>query len=580
MEDCLDNIKEKNKNWKIEKHDDNSIVRLLKLNPIFPVELYLKNSIPASRSDIARLVLLYSYGGVYSDLSFNYLRRLDSIFDRKKDLILLKRDDFDIYKGRESEAHYANGIMACKKGSKFIFHLLSLVRRNLESRKFNFDVINSTGPGVINSSKDTIKDLDLNIDEFSFKHNRGSSFELVRINGFSNSWRDMQKFGIIKPQHDREIILHVGAHKTGTTSIQRDLFLDRKKLYENKVLYPHFPDSAANHSVALFSLLSPNPEKFHVNIEKGRVSPKSLEKYHNDIIEYLKSTSLDTTWEKMIVSGESLSVLPEANIIKLKQLIENIYGYSAKIKVVYCIREPVSYHISAIQERVKGEALKSILYNNSHMKNFFVKNIKKLRNVFGNNNVKVIDFKELISTGDIANSFLQLSGINGVSVSAIKEQSNVSMTYESVILLDSINSRLVSKIPKRELYKVRDDFKNTSGVKYLPEVEIINLIKTNSQEDVQFYFEKFNYTYKDAYLDYSDSWSSHTLNDIEAILKNHKGIVVDAIVSGMVSEAVKLSSSNPAISLRIFLFCKKYRPNGPLINQYISRLQYTLRLLS
>ena len=66
-----------------------------------------------------------------------------------------------------------------------------------------------------------------------------------------------------------EIFLHVGLHKTASSSIQDTLFSKKnsKFLEENDYLYPkHWP---ANHSIPLYSNFCDHPEKYHINIKKG-----------------------------------------------------------------------------------------------------------------------------------------------------------------------------------------------------------------------------------------------------------------------------------------------------------------------
>jgi len=84
-----------------------------------------------------------------------------------------------------------------------------------------------------------------------------------------------------------EIFLHVGLHKTATSSIQKTLFLkeNSKLLEDNDYLYPkHWP---INHSIPIFSIFADSPEKFHINIKKG-YSIQEIKKVNEEYLESLE----------------------------------------------------------------------------------------------------------------------------------------------------------------------------------------------------------------------------------------------------------------------------------------------------
>ncbi len=65
-----------------------------------------------------------------------------------------------------------------------------------------------------------------------------------------------------------EIFLHVGLHKTATSSIQDTLFLRKNSefLEDNDYLYPKY--LSADHSL-LYSNFCDHPEKWRTNIIRG-----------------------------------------------------------------------------------------------------------------------------------------------------------------------------------------------------------------------------------------------------------------------------------------------------------------------
>lgn len=163
---------------------------------------YCRNQIPASRADLARLLLVYNYGGIYVDLSMQMKSGLDDFLDN--DLILLKRDDFLKYKDDPNSAHFTNSIIGAPVFSEVVLSFINRVRLNFFLGKYNYDVINCTGPGVINSLVKYCQGY-ISIHSLSFKESKGKIFDYVRVKGFSNTWTHQQKNGILISQDERNI---------------------------------------------------------------------------------------------------------------------------------------------------------------------------------------------------------------------------------------------------------------------------------------------------------------------------------------------------------------------------------------
>ncbi len=62
-------------------------------------------------------------------------------------------------------------------------------------------------------------------------------------------------------------IIHIGMHKTGSTSIQKSL----DGFHDQEFFYAHLGNTP-NHSLAIFSLFSSHPERHHLHIARGRDS--------------------------------------------------------------------------------------------------------------------------------------------------------------------------------------------------------------------------------------------------------------------------------------------------------------------
>lgn len=74
--------------------------------------------------------------------------------------------------------------------------------------------------------------------------------------------------------------IHIGLHKTGTSTIQKFLFDHRSSLAECGYLYPSINK---NHGGDLYSLFSSSPEEFVTNVRLGAVSKTGIEQRNIDI---------------------------------------------------------------------------------------------------------------------------------------------------------------------------------------------------------------------------------------------------------------------------------------------------------
>ena len=185
--------------------------------------------------------------------------------------------------------------------------------------------------------------------------------------------------------------LHVGLHKTASSSFQETCAQNSRLLESLGFDYPLFKCEAANknkianHSIPLFSLFSEHPKKYHVNAKWGvcKTIKHVNYSYANQLENYLESS------DNLVVSGEDISVLSRNS---LRKLINKIYQHNYNIKACAIVRSPYSALCSALQQRIKeGEFIELISLDNSTPNSFnpqpFRKasHLKKLKEIFDDN---------------------------------------------------------------------------------------------------------------------------------------------------------------------------------------------------
>ena len=135
------------------------------------------------------------------------------------------------------------------------------------------------------------------------------------------------------------IYIHIGPHKTGTTTIQHALLKNEVTLFENGILSPKtgrsFPISAANHNLA-WELIGKSDKRFDPKIGTWE-----------DLVHEMK---LKDEYKKVILSSESFSSLAKNQIDKIRKILE---GYQVFI-IIYLRRQDEVLQSTWVQHIRRG----------------------------------------------------------------------------------------------------------------------------------------------------------------------------------------------------------------------------------
>ncbi len=148
--------------------------------------------------------------------------------------------------------------------------------------------------------------------------------------------------------------LHLGLHKTASSSFQQTCASNRKFLGKQSLHYPLFACEHSrpkrlkinNHSVPLRCLYDQNPRNYHIN-KRWKINrlDEVIRDYDAQLTEALAS---DTS---IILSGEGLSLL---SVKALSQLTERIRGRGFEIRPLALVRSPLDYAHSIAQQLIRG----------------------------------------------------------------------------------------------------------------------------------------------------------------------------------------------------------------------------------
>lgn len=244
----------------------------------------------------------------------------------------------------------------------------------------------------------------------------------------------------------KSIILHIGPDKTGSTAIQRTLAANIDLLESCGVLY----SGGVGHNdkwlvQALFksrrSKVSGNsgcqPERYHGYLEK--------------LQQRVKSTSAD----HLILSFEGLIRLTVAELSVLQEFLK---GLSERVTVVLYARDPSSYALSAMSQRVKtgrrawGYSPPIIGYQDY---------IEKWSGIFGREALEVRLFsREVFPDGDVVLDFISMPALKdvlgGLDTSRLSRQFKGNPGFSDLAMRvgDRIVAILGTKAPKDADHRV------------------------------------------------------------------------------------------------------------------------------
>ena len=205
----------------------------------------------------------------------------------------------------------------------------------------------------------------------------------------------------------KKCVLHIGFHKTGSSSLQRLLKKNRTQLLSMGYIYPDLKMVGSdrvffNHSIP-FNVSLKGRLSHQASLENLIASREQSDFFLNQISDILSKGS------NVIFSGEGLSVLSRSEIIYINQYIQS-HGYSTEWVAV--VRAPYQFFCSNVQQQIKEGAR---YYNLSRLD-------KVNPSIFSNISSRIQKF---LSIDSISLSFLSYdklcSSPDGLLKSVVKE---------------------------------------------------------------------------------------------------------------------------------------------------------------
>lgn len=355
----------------------------------------------------------------------------------------------------------------------------------------------------------------------------------------------------------KRIYLHVGVHKTATTSIQESFGEGSKILASNGYLYPIFSrnnDIIVNHSEVFYSLFCEKPESYHMNIKKGFTSRKLINELHQSYRDQLVKQLEKFNGEYLILSGEDMSLLGLKELQKLRHYLLEITNPKVHIEVILFCRNPAVREKAHILQLVKGGyTLEQAFERNDALpRPFYQIKINHLSEVFSCGAVHVIRFEDAILHKEGPGGAL-LSGVGAgecISKQLGKRFSNQSLSYEATILTNAINTNYPRYI-KNQLFPspviyCQQSITLMPGQKYILSLAQSQKIWNRDKKDMDwlcktFHLPAYEFTYEKPPND-ADKWSEDVLINLKTILSIQPAAIKEVILKELIKELKKYRS--------------------------------------
>jgi hypothetical protein len=227
--------------------------------------------------------------------------------------------------------------------------------------------------------------------------------------------------------------LHIGRHKTGTSSIQASLAAYRDLLLSRGILYP--ASLPVNQSGFFQIAYLPNPQElpFHRSLGHSRLKLKRQAKRRLlTFADELKAFD----GNDVILSAEDACVFPLKAISNIKDSLDELVSPS-RYSIIFYTRHPISRALSGIQQNVKGNRLTLEDARKFHLGGGgkrYAEIIQNYATVFGAKALSIRSFEDaLLRSGDIVTDFFSMASIDLDGITPLRQ--NESIAAEIVYFL-------------------------------------------------------------------------------------------------------------------------------------------------
>jgi len=198
----------------------------------------------------------------------------------------------------------------------------------------------------------------------------------------------------------KKLILHIGMHKTGTTSLQKIFSSSQHVLNKSNIFYADL--NKFNTANSFYVMFLDNPTE-HISFKNREIHDLHKAKDEQEKLMQLWRKEFENFSNGYyIISDEELSYLPLNGVIKMRNFLVEYFN---DITVIMYAREPISFIPSIINEHIKYGATK-IRNRTFSSITYYINRIAKYVKAFGRGNIIIRSFdKKHMKNNDLFEDF-------------------------------------------------------------------------------------------------------------------------------------------------------------------------------
>ncbi len=210
----------------------------------------------------------------------------------------------------------------------------------------------------------------------------------------------------------REIILHIGVMKTGTSSIQRVLAGHREALAARGIAYPRSPGNA-NHGLLAAALVPDQMRIGHVNpaVWEGMPPERRIAQFRREFADEMAALPQGVT--RILFSAEQMSgwLIEDASVAALRDLLA---PHGERFRVILYLRRQDSLAASAYNQNLRVGGLQPPSLRGTAPAFYdYAALLDRWARIFGEDAIRPRIFeREAMAGGDVVEDFLATAGMD------------------------------------------------------------------------------------------------------------------------------------------------------------------------
>lgn len=316
---------------------------------------------------------------------------------------------------------------------------------------------------------------------------------------------------VVMKESSLKVTLHVGLHKTGTTSIQDTLGdkFNNQLLKEQGILYPTF--FGKRHNVRFSNAFMTHPEDEAAKKDAPPYGEHRLSKQEKKISEMgqgLKEAVQEMNISHVIIVDEGVSVLRPDNIRRIKHFFEQFSNYAIEFQVMVYTRHPLNWGNSNVVQLLRyygDQSMAELIDRNAEriLPTLFRERVGHFTDIFGSEHVKVNSFEYALKNNDeLVHHFLYQLHMPSNIIDKMKiVNQNEGVSTFTALFYDYLNQRL-PRLVKGKANAERDQrdhlkLANIRGHKYKLSFDDQRRLLKSSELDRKWLKDHFQIDYMD-----------------------------------------------------------------------------------